>query len=681
MFRAGSVLAEPASGAADAPSEVPQPLIPHTPPIGRDREARRLGWAVATRPPRTARRRVGHRVRRHGEDAHLLAEGALFATDDGARIDYVDFRLPGASLPARRRDEGRLALVSGGRRLDQASIADVDAIERIVRPGSLPALVALAMDTERAAADVVRAVHRLVDDDAVIRLGPLAIEDMRHIGELYVGGQADRIPGRRCSRPRVVCRTRHTKPWPTGHASEAAQRFDGYAAVTTSGRGGLRAAEAGLAGQHRRPAGRARARARVRAASPGATTSRRTRAWPASTSGDAEWFFGRERLVAEMVSRLAGATAARRRRARPGSGKSSAVRAGLVATLTSGVLPRGEDSDRRAHAPGGASAAGARPRDLGCAPEPVREHSRDGGRCSAPPEVLAGDPARARRRPVRGAVHDCTDEDERAAFIDALVDAATDDGRRRDGRSPSAPTSTAAARTYPDLAASSAANHVLVGAMSADELSPGHRAAGARGPAPASSRRSWTRSSRRFWASRARSRCSPRPSSSFGSTHRVDDHVPRARGAPAASRAPSPGWPRARTADLDEEQRPPCARACFLRLAGAGEGRLGRQAPRRRCAEFDTEHDRQLAEPDRPLARRRLITVDESSVEIIHEALLREWPRYQDWLEEDQQGRLVQAHLAVAAREWAERGRDSGELYRGARSPPRATGRHVTTPT
>ena len=57
---------------------------------------------------------------------------------------------------------------------------------------------------------------------------------------------------------------------------------------------------------------------------------------------DAPYFFGRERLVAEMVARLAGS---------PflvavgpsGSGKSSAVRAGLVPALAAGALPGSEE--------------------------------------------------------------------------------------------------------------------------------------------------------------------------------------------------------------------------------------------------------------------------------------------------------------------------------------------------
>jgi WD40 repeat protein len=46
---------------------------------------------------------------------------------------------------------------------------------------------------------------------------------------------------------------------------------------------------------------------------------------------------------------------------------------------------------------------------------------------------------------------------------------------------------------------------------------------------------------------------------------------------------------------------------------------------------------------------------------------LREWPRLRGWLEEDREGRRLQAHLDTAAREWAARDRDPAELYRGAR--------------
>ena len=67
------------------------------------------------------------------------------------------------------------------------------------------------------------------------------------------------------------------------------------------------------------------------------------------------------------------------------------------------------------------------------------------------------------------------------------------------------------------------------------------------------------------------------------------------------------------------------------------------------------------------LVRARLLTASEDALEIAHEALARAWPRLQRWLEEDQDGQRIHAHLGTAAADWAERGNDSAELYRGAR--------------
>ncbi len=60
----------------------------------------------------------------------------------------------------------------------------------------------------------------------------------------------------------------------------------------------------------------------------------------------AEYFFGRERLVAELVARLVGSTLLAVV-GPSGSGKSSAVRAGLLPALADGVVP-GSESWRRA---------------------------------------------------------------------------------------------------------------------------------------------------------------------------------------------------------------------------------------------------------------------------------------------------------------------------------------------
>ena len=67
------------------------------------------------------------------------------------------------------------------------------------------------------------------------------------------------------------------------------------------------------------------------------------------------------------------------------------------------------------------------------------------------------------------------------------------------------------------------------------------------------------------------------------------------------------------------------------------------------------------------LTESRLVTVDEGTVEVAHEALLSEWPRLRRWLDEDAEGRRLHQHLIQAAAEWQASGREPAELYRGAR--------------
>ena len=72
-------------------------------------------------------------------------------------------------------------------------------------------------------------------------------------------------------------------------------------------------------------------------------------------------------------------------------------------------------------------------------------------------------------------------------------------------------------------------------------------------------------------------------------------------------------------------------------------------------------------------AQSRLLTLDhdpetrEPTVEVAHEALLREWPRLRAWLEEDREAIVALGHLREAAASWMALERDPGALYRGAR--------------
>ena len=108
------------------------------------------------------------------------------------------------------------------------------------------------------------------------------------------------------------------------------------------------------------------------------------------------------------------------------------------------------------------------------------------------------------------------------------------------------------------------------------------------------------------------------------------------------------------------------ARRILLRLAGPGEGEavVRRRVPLDEVAPTHDERSRAVLDA---LVDQRLLTKSEDSVEVAHEALLREWPRLRGWLEEDVQGRALHRHLIGAAREWDQSGRDPGELYRGAR--------------
>ncbi len=110
------------------------------------------------------------------------------------------------------------------------------------------------------------------------------------------------------------------------------------------------------------------------------------------------------------------------------------------------------------------------------------------------------------------------------------------------------------------------------------------------------------------------------------------------------------------------------ARNIFLRLTELGEGT---QDTRRRVrhAEIRSQHA-DAAEVDEVLAAladARLITTEQETVQVAHEALIREWPTLRRWLEEDREGLRVHRHLTEAAQAWETLGRDPGELYRGAR--------------
>ncbi len=117
---------------------------------------------------------------------------------------------------------------------------------------------------------------------------------------------------------------------------------------------------------------------------------------------------------------------------------------------------------------------------------------------------------------------------------------------------------------------------------------------------------------------------------------------------------------------LGERERP-VARRIFLRLTELGEGT---EDTRRRVARTDMASGPDADEVDavlRLLVDRRLVTADEGTIEVAHEALIREWPRLRTWLDDDREGLRAHRHLTHAAEDWDQLGRDPAELYRGPR--------------
>jgi DNA-binding CsgD family transcriptional regulator/WD40 repeat protein len=118
---------------------------------------------------------------------------------------------------------------------------------------------------------------------------------------------------------------------------------------------------------------------------------------------------------------------------------------------------------------------------------------------------------------------------------------------------------------------------------------------------------------------------------------------------------------------FDPAEQDAC-RNLFVRLTELGDG----TEDSRRRVRFDEilpengKRERAVQLVQR-LAEARLITTGADSVEVAHEAIIREWPRLRDWLEEDREGYRILRHLTESAHAWDGSGRDDAELYRGGR--------------
>ena len=356
---------------------------------------------------------------------------------------------------------------------------------------------------------------------------------------------------------------------------------------------------------------------------------------------DATRFCGRDRLIAAVIARLAvssfvgiiGAS---------GSGKSSLLHAGLVPALAGGALPGSQDWDVVLATPGREPLAA-----LQAALAPRVDHSRR--------RVVVVDQ-------LEELFTTCSDPLVRAAFMDELSSIASN-----------APANTAvvvALRAdyygncggHAGFARLLESSQVLVGAMSPAEL---------RDAIVEPAERVGCHVDDAVVDLVCRDAGSEPGALPLVSTALMETWTRRDGDTLTAAAYESAGGVRgalARLADraftsLDDEQRL-VARRVFLRLAQVGEGNddVRRRAPR---GEIDAIVG--TSGVVEVLAAHRLVTVDRDSVEVAHEALLREWPRLRGWLEEDRDGRRLQARLADAATEWDREGRDPTLLYRATK--------------
>ncbi len=113
---------------------------------------------------------------------------------------------------------------------------------------------------------------------------------------------------------------------------------------------------------------------------------------------------------------------------------------------------------------------------------------------------------------------------------------------------------------------------------------------------------------------------------------------------------------------LDDDQRVE-ARRLLLRLVVPGENTPD---TRRRLAWDEVRTDGTTRDVIDLLAAERLLTVDDRGVELVHETLIRTWPRLQGWIDESRDDLRALQRVSQAANVWETQGRDPDLLYRGA---------------
>jgi hypothetical protein len=115
------------------------------------------------------------------------------------------------------------------------------------------------------------------------------------------------------------------------------------------------------------------------------------------------------------------------------------------------------------------------------------------------------------------------------------------------------------------------------------------------------------------------------------------------------------------------------ARSLFLRLIDPGRTEQDTTRRRARLTEFDLPDPAQkklIGETINTFLAARLLTTNEhagiATIEVSHEALIREWPRLSEWLHEAREDILLQQKISEDALQWQQRRRPKDRLYRGS---------------
>jgi WD40 repeat protein/DNA-binding SARP family transcriptional activator/energy-coupling factor transporter ATP-binding protein EcfA2 len=369
----------------------------------------------------------------------------------------------------------------------------------------------------------------------------------------------------------------------------------------------------------------------------------------------AAWFFGRDADTARLLERLErtrflavlGAS---------GSGKSSLVRAGLVAALRAGALPGSDAWSVRVMRPGvvplDALTAALRSLDAG------HERRSLGGRA-----VLVVDQ-------LEEVFTLCSEEERQHAFLDGIVSAATTAG------SSTVVVVTLRADFYPRLASHpqladlASAHQFLVTPL--DEIGLAEAIEGPARLAGLAIEPGLTETILRDVARRPGALPLLQHALFELWQHRIDRTLTLASyreiGGVAGAIAQRAETTYAALSFEDQQ----VTRRLLLRLTDPGDSAY---YTRRRVAMSEVasgvEDQAAVERIVVDLTARRLLTSDAEDgqryVEVSHEALIRGWPRLRDWVDEDRAGLLIHRRLTAAASEWDRLGRDDDVVYRGGR--------------